>query len=272
MARKPKGAALLAEWQRDRMTFRRDVVTLPEDGRPLGEIMAPFQVEDFTGLDQHRHAFLERPRGHSKTFDAAVEVATELMVGRPGSQAYAIAADEDQARLLLTDVQGIFRRSPLLAPLMKPTKLGLEVKATGSKLTVLPSNAPSAYGLRPDLIIADEVAEWRDRAMWDALYTASGKRPRCRIIVIGTAGFDKTGIAWEIREIAQREADWFFSSREQCAPWIDPLWLAAQERTLPAHVFARLHLNRWVDGQGAFLSAEEVNDVFADFPDLDLAA
>ena len=269
--RKPKGAALLAEWQRDRMTFRRNVVTL-EDGRSYGAVMADFQRVDHEGLDAHRHGLIEAPRGHAKTWTGGVEVATELMCGRPGCQCYAVAADEDQARLILTDVKGIFLRSPLLAPLVKPTRTGIEVKATGSKLTVLPSDAPSAYGLRPDLIVCDEMSEWRDRQMWDALYTASGKPPRCRIIVIGTAGWDKTSIAWEVRQIAESEADWYFVSHGQVAPWIDAHWLAQQERTLPPHVFQRLHLNRWVDGAGAFLSAEEVAAIFADFPDLDLAA
>jgi len=43
---------------------------------------------------------------------------------------------------------------------------------------------------------------------------------------------------------------------------VDPKWLAQQRRTLPPHVFARLHLNEWVDGVGAFLTAAEVDAVF----------
>ena len=32
--------------------------------------------------------------------------------------------------------------------------------------------------------------------------------------------------------------------------------------TLPAHVYARLHENKWIDGVGAFLTADEVDAIF----------
>jgi hypothetical protein len=132
---------------------------------------------------------------------------------------------------------------------------------------VLSSDAPTAYGLRPDWIAVDELAEWRRRELWDSLWTATGKRPRCRVLVISTAGWDQTSIAWEVRQIAEREPDWHFSSRGQCASWISHTWLAQQRRTLPPHVFARLHENRWVEGVGAFLTATDVDAVFgSDLP------
>src|SRR3990172_5020149 len=118
------------------MAFRREAVLL-EDGRPFGDLIEPWQEEDFRALDDpaHRHAYLERPRGHSKTGDLGTEAVAELVLGRPGSQLYCAAADEDQARLLLADVVGKFQRSPLPAPLVKTTRTSLAVKATGSTLT-----------------------------------------------------------------------------------------------------------------------------------------
>jgi hypothetical protein len=249
------------------MAFRREAILL-EDGRPFGEVIEPWQQEDFAALDSPgvRHAYLERPRGHSKTGDLGTEAVTELVLGPPGSSLFCAAADEDQARLLLEDVRGKFERSSMLASLVRHTRTEILVKATGSRLRVMAADAPSAYGLRPDGIYVDELAEWRTRALWDSLWSATGKRPRCRMLVISTAGWDKAGIAWEVRSIAEREANWYFSTRGPCASWIDPAWLAQQERTLPAHVFARLHHNRWVEGAGAFLTAAEVDGVFADSP------
>jgi hypothetical protein len=75
------------------------------------------------------------------------------------------AADEDQAGLLFPDVLGKFQRNPLLAPLIKVTRRVLRVPSLGSTLTVLASDAPSAYGLRPDWIAIDELAEWRGRPL-----------------------------------------------------------------------------------------------------------
>jgi terminase large subunit-like protein len=258
-------ADLLACWRADRMAFRREAILL-EDGRPFGEAVDAWQADDFRALDdpQYRHGYLERPRGHSKTGDLGTEAVTELVLGPSGQRLYCTAADEDQAGLLLADVVGKFQRSPLLAPLIKITRTSVTVKATGSTLTVLAADAPSAYGLRPDWIAVDELAEWRKRDLWDSLWSATGKRPRCRMLVISSAGWDRTSIAWEARRVAETEADWYFSPRGQCASWISPAWLAQQARSLPRHVYQRLHESRWVEGVGAFLTSAEVDAIFVE--------
>jgi hypothetical protein len=255
----------LARWRRDRMAFRREAIRL-EDGRPFGEVIDPWQGEDFAALDdpQHQHAYLERPRGHSKTGDLGTEAVTELVLGPSGQRLFCAAADEDQAGLLHADVAGKFQRSPLLAPLVKIIRREITVKATGSTLRVLAADAPSAYGLRPDWIAVDELAEWRGRPLWDSLWSATGKRARCRMLVISSAGWDRTSIAWEVRAIAEREADWYVSSRGPCASWISDAWRDQQRRTLPPHTFARLHLNQWVEGVGAFLTTAEVDGIFVE--------
>lgn len=255
----------LKRWRQDRMAFRREAIML-EDGRPFGDVMELWQAEDFQALDdpQHRHAYLERPRGHSKTGDLGTEAVTELMLGQRGQQLFCCAADEDQARLLFEDVAGKFRRSSLLASSVRITRSEIIVTATGSRLRVLAADAATAYGLRPDWIATDELAEWRRRDLWDSLWTATGKRPRCRMLVISSAGWDQTSICREVREIAERESDWYFSARGQCASWISPAWLEQQRRTLPGHVFARLHESKWVEGAGAFLTAEEVDRIFVE--------
>ena len=245
-----------------------EAVTL-EDGRPWGEVAESWQAEDFAALDsgRFRHAYLERPRGHAKTFDLGTEAVTELVLGPPRQQMYTCAADEDQARLLFEDVRDKFMRNLMLRSSVRVTQREVVVNATGSRLRVLSSDAPTAYGLRPDWIAVDELAEWRRRELWDSLWSATGKRPRCRMLVITTAGVPGVSvIAEEVREIADAEADWYFSARGQCASWISPGWLEQQRRTLPVHVFARLHESRWVAGAGAWLTVSEVDGVFAEAP------
>jgi hypothetical protein len=112
-------------------------------------------------------------------------------------------------------------------------------------------------------VCCDELVEWRRPELWQAIWSATGKRPRSRVIVITTSGWDKSHFAWGIREVAQQEADWYFSTRGQCASWISPKWLEQQRRTLPEHVYRRLHQCEWVDGFGAFLSSEEVERIFS---------
>src|SRR2546425_7419803 len=98
------------------MAFRREAILL-EDGRPFGEVMERWQEDDFDALDsgQYRHAYLERPRGHSKTGDLATEAVVELLLGPSGSQLFTCASDEDQARLLFEDVAGEVKCRPLLS-------------------------------------------------------------------------------------------------------------------------------------------------------------
>lgn len=256
--------ALVRRWRADPMAFRREAI-LMEDGTPFGDVVEPFQEDDFAALDsgQCRHAYLERPRGHAKTFDMGTEAVKEMLLGRPGQRLFCAAADEDQARLLFDDVREKFERNPLLRDSVRVYNRELVVKATGSRLRVLASDAPSAYGLRPDWIAVDELAEWKRRELWDSLWTATGKRPRCRMLVISSAGWDKTSVAWQVREHAKNSPTWYFSSRGQCASWISSDWLDEQRRSLPPHVFARLHLNQWVEGVGAFLRFDEVESVFA---------
>ena len=253
-----------AEVATARMAFREDL--LIEGSIRLGDVLDPWQREDFEALDDpaHRHAYLERPRGHSKTGDAGTEALVELFLGGPERALYAVAGDEDQASLLFKDVCAKLRRRP---DLLAECKVGVDTvthKPSGSVLTVLSSDAPTAYGLRPDWLCLDELATWRGRDLWDALWSATGKRPNARVLVISTAGWDKASLCWEVRQIADTEDDWLLSARGQCATWVDPKWLAQQQRTLPPHVFARLHLNEWVDGVGAFLTAAEVDAVFVE--------
>jgi hypothetical protein len=245
------------------MAFRREAILL-EDGRRFGEVMDPWQREDFAALDSgtYRHAYLERPRGHSKTGDLGTEAVTELVLGPPGQHLYCCAADEDQARLLFEDVAGKFQRSPLLSPLVDVQRREIRVRATGSRLHLLNADVASSWGLRPDWIAVDEIVEWRGRGLWESLRSATGKRPRCRVLVISTAGWDKASLGWEVREIARAEPDWYFSARGPCATWISERWREQQRRTLPPHVYARLHEARWVDGVGAYLTAEEVDAIF----------
>jgi hypothetical protein len=189
-----------------------------------------------------------------------------MFLGPPDLQIFGAAGDKDQAKLLRDDVVGKCDRNPALRRLVKITEHEITVPATKTRFRHLSADAPSSYGLRPDRIYIDELAEWTRRDLWDSLWSASGKRPGCRVTVITTAGWDKTSIAWEVRQIAQAEPDWYFSSRGQCASWIRPAWLAQQRRTLPPHVYARLHECRWVDGVGAWLSSEQVDACFGAVP------
>jgi len=255
--RKPKEPNLLAEL--------RAQLVMP-DGHLFGDVLAPFQRRDFGELDngKHRHAYLERPRGHSKTSDIAAEAVCELFLGPKGGRLFAAAVDRDQAGILHEAASGWIRRTPMLADHAEIERYKITVPEQDTTLTILSADAPSAYGLMPTWICCDELAEWPERAgeeLWNALWSAVPKR-KARMLVISMAGWDRTSLAWRIRSLAESERDWYFKSAGQEASWIDPAELAAQRRSLPPHVYARLHEGRWVEGAGAFLTVADVDPIF----------
>src|SRR6266851_3305972 len=272
----PAPAEPLSAQVRERRAIRNAIVL--EDDRLLGDVMDDWQREDLEALDRPevRHAYLERPRGHSKTGDAGSEAVVELLTGK-GKVLLAYAADADQARLLFTDVRDKLIRGGYVSELNPRTRTAtwqpgdpIEVhvyadrieSTSGNVLRVEASDVSSSWGKRPDWVCLDELVEWRRPELWQAIWSATGKRPRSRVICISTAGWDTSHFSWQVRALAQQEADWYFSSRRQCASWIRPEWLEQQRRTLPEHVFRRLHQNEWVDGFGAFLSSAEVERIF----------
>ena len=265
----------------ERQRIRNAIIL--EDDRTMGEAMDDWQREDLEMLDRYetRHALLSRPRGHSKTGDAGSEAVVELLTGKDKVM-LAYAADQEQATLLLNDVKAKLRRGGYVSDVSPRTAISKDapavwqpgdpiqvhiyqdriVSTSGNVLTVEASDVSSSWGKRPDWVVCDELVEWRRPELWQAIWSATGKRPRSRVIVITTSGWDKSHFAWDVFEMARTEDDWYFSSRRQCASWIQPKWLEQQRRTMPEHVYKRLHENLWVDGFGAFLSSEEVERIF----------
>jgi hypothetical protein len=259
----------IAEWRRDRMALRSSLI-MP-DGRRFGDVMAPFQRQDFAALDsrQRQHAYLERGRGGSKTHDVAAEAVCELFLGPPGGRLYAAAVDRDQAALLHEAAAGWVRRTPLLAASVEVEKWRIIVPATDNVLSMLSADAPSAWGLAPTWFAEDEFAnqpEGYGEEMWQALWTALPKR-RGRCVVITTPGWDRTSLCWRVREMALKSPDWYVSIQAGPAPWLDPAWLQQMRASTPDHVYARLFDCRWVENVGAFLSVAEVDGLFtSDLP------
>ena len=86
-----------------------------DDGR-WGDTCAPFQLRDAEAvLDASGppFTFITRPRGGRKSTDAAgYAVALHLTAAPPGAKSYVVAADAQQAGLVLDSIRGFVRRAP----------------------------------------------------------------------------------------------------------------------------------------------------------------
>jgi len=136
------------------------------DGRRWGDVAAKFQWQDVRAIldpdgGTPSYHYLTRSRGASKTSDlAAIAIGMMLAQLPPGSRLYALASDRDQARLLLDAIGGFAARTPTVGNALVVGANRVSATRSGTTLDVLAADAPGAWGLRPDLVIVDELAIW----------------------------------------------------------------------------------------------------------------
>ena len=125
-------------------------------------------------------------RGNGKTALAGLIARAYLPCGplyAEGREVLVVSASHPQARLVIGDLEAwredgwLVANSPQIA----------RVQAGRATVRAVAANPRTLHGARPDLVIADELAQWQqpDR-MYAALRTSLGKRPGSRLLAIGT--------------------------------------------------------------------------------------
>lgn len=254
-------------------TFRH-LLRLPGSDPPLlSEVIQPWQLDDLRGLDAGwqdlagtipsrpgaiRRAYLERPRGHSKTSDMAVQIAWILLAARHPVNGLAAAADREQANFLHDSMVRLAKANGTLLGTLQFMQHRVRNSITGSRLDVISSDVSGSYGALPDFIVCDELSHWPRPELWHSLVSSAAKKPKCVLTILTNAGVGR-GWQWDIREHARTDSRWYFSSLQgPQAPWISEEWLAEQQALLPQPVYERLWLNIWQHAEGNFLTLPEV--------------
>jgi phage terminase large subunit-like protein len=135
------------------------------------------------------------------------------------------------------------------------------------------SDAPTALGLAVDArrvrIICDELTAWQKPDLYHAMITTLPKVADHQMIVITNAGVDP-GESWQwgVREAA-REHGYLMTAEGSIASWISDEDLARVAASVPPAVYARFHLNEWVEEVGGFVPAEWFDRCKSDIPPLD---
>ena len=80
-----------------------------------------------------------------------------------------IVGDKDQAAIIFKKTKAAVERNPLLYQVMKPYRDSIEVPERSSFYQVLSADAPTAHGLNPTCVLADELWNQPNRDLWDAL-------------------------------------------------------------------------------------------------------
>ncbi|MEX0716513.1 MAG: terminase large subunit [Planctomycetaceae bacterium] len=256
--------------------FRYEIRREPDGDERFGPRIEPWQERDFAALDpawralaprpsfrrrrpaKIRRAWIERPRGHSKTFDMAVQIAWVLLMGRKNLCGLVAAADRDQANLVWEAVRGLQQANPGVCRQLEFQKHVIRNGKRRTRLEIVSADVASSWGLLPDFVICDELSHWDRPDLFYSLSSSAAKKPDCVLAVLTNAGIGR-GWQWDVREHARTHpAEWHFSSLQGCvAPWIAPESLVEQRRTLPPTVFARLWLNEWQHSDGEFVTLAE---------------
>jgi hypothetical protein len=232
-------AEQVADWQR----LDAEAIVAPPDGGP-------------------RRHFLVRPRGASKTTDAAaIALALLLEEAPPRSRSYVYAVDQGQAAELGHELVGFVMRTPGLSGAVALGATTVTARSSAAQLIVESSDAASAWSRRPWLVVCDELTSWpatpNHQHLWTAVTSALPKRPDSRLAILAMAG---SPFSWQAKvwQIAQSSSDWRASSTPGPCPWWSAADIESTRRLLSPAEFARYVECQWVETDEALSSEADV--------------
>lgn len=160
---------------------------------------------DRKGHRRFRRVYIEVPRGNGKSaLSSPVGLYMLALDGEEGAEVYSAATTRDQARIVFRMAQAMARKMPKFC-----RRFGVEVPAqsitqirSNSTFQALSADGHSLDGLNIHLAVIDELHAHKTRDVYDVLETGLGKRPQSLLWVITTAGANKHGICYEVRDYA----------------------------------------------------------------------
>ena len=242
-----------------------------------------------TGLRRFRRVYEEVARKNAKSTLAAGLMLFCLLADRePGAQVYSAATTGDQARLVFEDARNMAIRVPELIATFGLTvgMHDLTVPNTASSAKPLNAEGSTLDGLNIHAAIVDELHAHKTRAVYDVLDTATGARSQPLIVMITTAGSDRSGICYEQRDytvkVLQRttiDENWFgvIYTLDEGDIWHDPaVWrkanpnygvsvrpddmeaAARKAQAMPSALanFLTKRLNVWVNSDSAWMDMQ----------------
>jgi hypothetical protein len=229
-----------------------------------GEFFMPLLALDADGAPCLRLGGMFSPKGYGKSIMlAAFGIAKCTAHAR--TRAYSVSGDAEQATIILDHAKNLIEQTPALRGKVKVQADRLTWD-NGSVLRVLTADAPTLHGLgglgRAFLVLADEVSVWRDRAVWDALWSASGKLPATQFVVASNPGLVRSGLAWDMfRLMTSGTVPWAhaFCPEDTIRPkWLTVDWVERMQATLPPALVQALVRGQWADGDDSFVTRAEV--------------
>lgn len=238
------------------------------------------------GGRRFRRVYIEVPRGSGKsTLSSGVALYCLLVDHEPGAEVYSFATTRDQAKIVFGDAKVMAEHNPALRE-----RFGLQVLAnalyvpsTNSTFQAKSAEGSTLDGLNTHLAVVDELHAHKTRAVYDVVETSLGKRRSSLLWCITTAGFDTSGICYEVRTMCTKVLSRLADDETQFAiiytiddgdDWssmealekANPNWgvsvrpevitsLLQKAKTLPSAInnFKTKHLDVWCSARSAWL-------------------
>lgn len=254
------------------------------------------------GTRRFRRAYIEQCKGNGKSLLAAGIGLYGLMAdGEPGAQVSAVAAKIDQARVLFGDALAMVEQSPELRRHITPSGVNPVYNLTNLRTRSFfrplgRDTGKTGSGLRPHVVLADELHEHSSRDTLEVLERGFKFRRQPLVVMITNSGSDRTCVCWEEHEHALgvatglEEDDTTFSYvcalDEEGDPLEDPsCWVkanpllgitvteaylaevVAQARAIPGkrNNILRLHFCVWTDAEEAWMARDTLERCLAEF-------
>jgi phage terminase large subunit-like protein len=181
-------------------------------------------IDPVTGFGRFRLASIWLPKGNGKSPIAALIALCVLTVAKGGDKIYSAASTQKQARHVFDAAREMLRidSDDAVEAGRKSiaSHFGIEVeehriKGAGDNRVYEPvsSEAGSIEGIRPSVLILDEVHVLPNRKLYDNLRSAANKVDGSRFVTISTAGFDMSpealgyGLYSRARDILEQKGE-----------------------------------------------------------------
>lgn len=238
------------------------------------------------GLRRFRTAYIEVSRKNGKsTFVAPLGLYMLKEDGEAGAEIYSAATSRDQARIVFDTARDMTRQSSLRYHLQAYNHSVCH-EASASSFKPLASDSDTLEGKNTHCAIIDELHAHKNRRVYDVLELSCAARRQPLLLVITTAGTDRTGICYEVRNYLTKvlegvvEDDRCFGviyTLDDPDQWKNPdVWIQAnpnlgvsvkledmhnlcqkaQQNPMAASEFKRKRLDIWGSGEAVYFNME----------------
>jgi phage terminase large subunit-like protein len=152
-------------------------------------------------LRRFRIAFNEFCRGQGKsTIAAGLLIYGTFFDGEPGSDGFCIATKRDQSKIVFETCRRMVQASPALSKRLTVQQYNIHQLVSACKIEPLGADADTLDGLRPHIVVADEVHAMKTSDVLDVMQTGMGTRRQPLMFEITTAGVGQENVWFAHRE------------------------------------------------------------------------